>query len=506
LNGFAWVYGGVMMLALLRLGRGWLAAQRLLRGATAYAMDAAERAAWEELGIRLKVKLPLVWGSAEVRSPVLVGILRPELLLPAGFAGLGEAERRAALGHELAHLARRDCLVNGICQLAAIPLAWHPLVHAVERRIARTREMVCDQLAAGQMQDGDGRVLYARCLLGLARTMVRDGERLADAGLGLFGTNKLEERVMKLTEEKRVLSAREMWVRRAGGAAVAGAVLVAGAMVRVAPVVAQESAPVAPLAPSAPRTPEVPLAPAGPLALAGPLAPAAPLAPSAPRTPDVPLAPAGPLAPIAVSASQAPSLPEVPVPSQTPPSGLVQVPAPPPVPPSGLVQAPGLVPAPAPPPAPAHPALPPEGSTGDGRASGLDEEVRALTAKRLAESQAELNKLNSPEFRKQIRDAAEALSRSQVALQMAKTQMQELTGPAMEKQMAELEGQLATLESAETRVRLDQAERLDTAEMEARLAAAEKRLDEASKRMEAAQRSFDAAQRRLESGRTKLKP
>jgi Zn-dependent protease with chaperone function len=40
-----------------------------------------------------------------------------------------EDEIRAALCHELAHIKRRDYLVNAVCQLAALPVAWHPVLH-----------------------------------------------------------------------------------------------------------------------------------------------------------------------------------------------------------------------------------------------------------------------------------------------------------------------------------------------------------------------------------------
>lgn len=57
-----------------------------------------------------KVSLAL---SDEVRSPILLGVLRPMIVFPADIAGwTSPIERRAMLRHELAHVARRDHYVN----------------------------------------------------------------------------------------------------------------------------------------------------------------------------------------------------------------------------------------------------------------------------------------------------------------------------------------------------------------------------------------------------------
>ena len=59
--------------------------------------------------------------------------------------------------------------MNMVCQLAALPLAWHPVVDQVQQRIRMTREMVCDAMAAQEMKSHIG---YAKCLLALAHSML----------------------------------------------------------------------------------------------------------------------------------------------------------------------------------------------------------------------------------------------------------------------------------------------------------------------------------------------
>jgi hypothetical protein len=62
-------------------------------------------------------------------------------------------------------------------------------------RIAQTRELACDEMAAGvSLSPGD----YARSLLQIARSILSESRPKVNYGLGLFDTNTLEERVMNI--------------------------------------------------------------------------------------------------------------------------------------------------------------------------------------------------------------------------------------------------------------------------------------------------------------------
>jgi hypothetical protein len=168
---------------------------------------------------------------------MVVGVAAPVLLLPEGFARHTEDEIRAALCHELAHIQRRDYLVNVVCQVAALPLAWHPLVDWVQQRIHMTREMVCDAMAAQEMKSQLG---YAKCLLALAHSML-GGRSMAAQGqsLGLFSNHILEERVMRLMD-RTTMSLRAKAARAVSGAAMIIVSGVIAGMFHVAPMMAQE--------------------------------------------------------------------------------------------------------------------------------------------------------------------------------------------------------------------------------------------------------------------------
>jgi beta-lactamase regulating signal transducer with metallopeptidase domain len=229
------IYLATVVLALFRIARAWHAAHRLVGHSRETFQHRAELA---DLSSRFQVKLPQLRESEEVSSPMVVGVTAPIVLLPEGFARFTEDEVRAALCHELAHLKRQDYLMNLVCQVAASPLAWHPVVHAVQQRIRMTREMVCDAIAAQEMESDIG---YAKCLLALAHSMLGERDITGRAEfLGLFNRNTLEERIMRLMETTK-MSTRARVARVATGAAVMIATGSLAAIFHVTPTMAEQT-------------------------------------------------------------------------------------------------------------------------------------------------------------------------------------------------------------------------------------------------------------------------
>jgi beta-lactamase regulating signal transducer with metallopeptidase domain len=210
------LYVATIVFGLFRMARAWLGARTLVQNSQETCLGDRDRMALEDYSGRLGIKPPQVRESGEVSSPMIVGVRAPLLLLPEGFARHTEDEIRAALCHELAHIQRRDYLLNVACQVAALPLAWHPVVDWVQQRIHMTREMVCDAMAAEEMKSHLG---YAKCLLALAHSMLGGPSVAAEAQfLGLFSNHTLEERVMRLMDTT-TMSVRAKAARVVSGAA-----------------------------------------------------------------------------------------------------------------------------------------------------------------------------------------------------------------------------------------------------------------------------------------------
>lgn len=87
--------------------------------------------------------------------PAVRGILRPQILLPAGIDRvLSREEFNAVLRHEVVHARRRDNLIRLLYELALCGLWFHPLVWLAGAQMALYRELSCDEsvirLAHGQ--------------------------------------------------------------------------------------------------------------------------------------------------------------------------------------------------------------------------------------------------------------------------------------------------------------------------------------------------------------------
>lgn len=227
------LYLSSVIFGLLRFVIGWRAAQHLVRHASpAVNIDYGALASHSR---RFRIELPTLCESAGVSSPVVVGAYHPVLLVPQGFERYSEEEIRAVICHELAHIQRHDYAANLMCQLAALPLIWHPATHYIQQRIRLTREMICDAMAAQEMES---EMSYARCLLALAQNMLGVRSSAPQAQLpGLFSRNTLEERVMRLTKPM-ILSTRARMIRTASGVAIMFASYVAASTVHFTPAMA----------------------------------------------------------------------------------------------------------------------------------------------------------------------------------------------------------------------------------------------------------------------------
>ncbi|HTV82683.1 MAG TPA: M56 family metallopeptidase [Acidobacteriaceae bacterium] len=135
--------------------------------------------------------------SSRIAGPIALGFRRPLILFPEQVAaGLNRAEFEAALAHELAHLRRGDFLRNLLCELIALPAAWHPAVWLTRQHIAETRELACDRMAA----EVAGSMPYAQSLLRLASRFIPGAPLPTPHALGIFDTAAFERRIMRLTE------------------------------------------------------------------------------------------------------------------------------------------------------------------------------------------------------------------------------------------------------------------------------------------------------------------
>jgi protocatechuate 3,4-dioxygenase beta subunit len=235
----AGAWGAVMLTMLVRLVCGKLMLFRLRRGAVM--LDQGSDGLLGEcrtvLGLSRSVGLAV---HPAVATPVVIGGLRPLVLVPSDWRDWPESHRRGCLLHELAHLARYDDWAKLVQELVRAPLFFHPLVRWLLARLDRERELLCDEAAVAL---GSDPVEYARLLLDMAR---RPGRLVPvipftrHGWLPFLDRRTVEVRIERLLEaDMRSTFSRPSAVRSMffGGLALAAALAVGG--LRVHAVVAE---------------------------------------------------------------------------------------------------------------------------------------------------------------------------------------------------------------------------------------------------------------------------
>jgi GWxTD domain-containing protein len=155
---------GVGIFYLRSIG-GWVAAQRLRTTGVRPAPTE-----WQERFGTLRARLGITRTVTLIESciaevPVVIGYLRPMVLLPAGMiTGLTTEQVEALLIHELAHIRRHDYLVNLLQSAVEGLLFYHPAVWWVSHVIRTEREHCCDDTVVAIRGDARG---YAGALAAL---------------------------------------------------------------------------------------------------------------------------------------------------------------------------------------------------------------------------------------------------------------------------------------------------------------------------------------------------
>ena len=180
-------------------------------------LDTVRRQA-RRIGMRV---FPAVAYCGRISAPVVVGVLRPMILLPGSLvSGLTFSQLEAVILHELAHIRRFDLAISVIQRLVEAMLFFHPAVWWLSHQIQHERENACDDLAA--LADGN-RVRYAEALVRMAELCVAN--RAGSGALAAMGTSgsQFKRRILRLlgiAENSRLRL-------KASGAAVAALFIVA---------------------------------------------------------------------------------------------------------------------------------------------------------------------------------------------------------------------------------------------------------------------------------------
>lgn len=109
-----------------------------------------------------------------ITSPMLIGFLRPVVLLPS--AKIASDELALILRHELVHLKRNDLWYKALVLLATAVHWFNPVVYIMAKAIAAQCEISCDELVL-QGTSFQQRKQYGETIIGV----VRNGAKLQTA-------------------------------------------------------------------------------------------------------------------------------------------------------------------------------------------------------------------------------------------------------------------------------------------------------------------------------------
>ena len=159
-------------------------------------------------------KQPDVRVSAKAQSPMAFQLFRPVIVLPTQTVEtLTPDELRTVLAHEMAHLKRRDPLVN-IMQILLFGVWWfHPVYWWLSRTLRTVREECCDDAVLTRAAQPEDR--YCQVLLDAARSC-----QVATAGRVVLGfgesRSSMKDRIVRIMDP-RVHKRARLGVLAAGG-------------------------------------------------------------------------------------------------------------------------------------------------------------------------------------------------------------------------------------------------------------------------------------------------
>ena len=135
---------------------------------------------------------------AAIDAPLTYGLLRPVILLPAGFDLSDREALDCVLRHELAHVRRFDALFKAALAVTACLHWFNPLVWVMLALANRDLELACDEQAL-RAAARERRRAYARALLRLEEMRARP------LPLGsAFGKSGVEERIAAIVKRRPV--------------------------------------------------------------------------------------------------------------------------------------------------------------------------------------------------------------------------------------------------------------------------------------------------------------
>ncbi len=192
------VYAVGFLVLTTRLFIGLWAAQKLVRNSQPLNRDSVPTFICQ---LRLGGTAPLLRQSPLVGVPMVVGTLKPAIILPLDWVRWNPGKLCTVLGHEFSHVQRGDPLLRLLLSINKCLYWFHPLAWQLEKRFQEVAEQLSDESALGLVSD---RREYAETLLGFAAVAGRSG-RVRWAGIAI-ANRSLSARIERILTRPETVS------------------------------------------------------------------------------------------------------------------------------------------------------------------------------------------------------------------------------------------------------------------------------------------------------------
>ena len=139
------IHAAGCVVAVYFIGRQYRLLSKIVGNSTAAPTEITQltHGAAHTLGMK---SIPRVLVSEESDAPFAMGLLKPIILLPQCMLDLPTDQLRIILGHELAHVRRRDLTIGWLETVLSVVWWFHPGMWWLKRALRRTREDCCDDI------------------------------------------------------------------------------------------------------------------------------------------------------------------------------------------------------------------------------------------------------------------------------------------------------------------------------------------------------------------------
>lgn len=171
---------------------------------TASAPPESLRYAFTSLVQNLPIRRPVDIGVCpDLNSPMVVGFLRPYVLVPESLSTASHPDMERILRHELAHVRRGDDWSNLAQQIIKAVLFFHPGVLWLSRRLTVDREIACDDYVLNATRAPREYALFLTDFASRTR-----GRQWAAAPAAWSNPSQLKERIHMILDPHRNTSPR----------------------------------------------------------------------------------------------------------------------------------------------------------------------------------------------------------------------------------------------------------------------------------------------------------